>query len=90
MHLPPQQPNRFVNGFVEHFQGALGYPNEPKNMQNGQYYGTKKGVSIRVKKRTFRDLPPQQPNCFVNGFVEHLHTVLRYLDKPRNTQNKPY
>ena len=90
MHLPPQQPNRFVNGFVEHFQGALGYPNKPKNMQNGQYYGTKKGVSIRVKKRTYMHLPRQQPNRFVNGFVEHLQRVLGYLNEPRNTRNRQY
>ena len=52
--LPRQQPNRFVNGFVEHLQGVLGYPNEPKNMQNGQYLGTEKEVSIRVKSEHTR------------------------------------
>ena len=40
--LPRQQPSRFVNGFVEHLQGVLRDPNEPKNMQNGQYLGTEK------------------------------------------------
>ena len=33
MHLPPQQPNRFVNGSVEHLQGVLGYSNEPKTRE---------------------------------------------------------
>ena len=45
---------------------------------------------MRVKMQTFRDLPPSTTqNCFVNGFVEHLHTVLRYPNKPTNTQNGP-
>ena len=52
--LPRQQPNRFVNSFVEHLKGVLGYPNEPKNMQNGQYLGTEKEVSIRVKSEHTR------------------------------------
>ena len=85
MHLPPQQPIRFVNRFVEHLQGVLGYPNEPRNMQNGQYQGTEKGVSIRVKNEHNWDLPPQQPNRFVNGSVEHLQGALGYPNEPRNT-----
>jgi hypothetical protein len=34
LHLPPQRLNRFVNGFVEHVQGACRYLNDPKIMQN--------------------------------------------------------
>ena len=35
-------------------------------------------------------LSPQQANCFVAGFVEHLHRVWRYPNESRIMQNGPY
>ena len=32
--IPLQGVNRFINGFVEHFQGVCRYPNEHTTMQN--------------------------------------------------------
>ena len=34
VHLPPQRPNHFVNGFADCVRGVRRYLNEPKSMQN--------------------------------------------------------
>jgi len=35
------------------------------------------------------NLPPQEVNRFVNGFVERVQVVCRYLNKPPMMPNEP-
>ena len=53
VHLPPQQLNHFVNGFMECLHRVWRYSKEFKIMQNGPSYMTEQFVSIWQKTRKY-------------------------------------
>jgi len=41
--------------------------------------GEQRGKKLEIKI----NLPPQELNCFMNDFVEHVQVVCRYPNKPQ-------